>query len=193
MSVRVCMHSEIERGVLYARLDILTAVAMKIVVLKDVSLCSLVKCTCTTSSIFISFNVMYFLKGNSYHTKCMKQTRDMEVVCVVDIQMYFQKTIGLTRTLSIVRRFYLPSTCFTSEIIWSSFFRIYLNFSFYVFIGFMMMKVMCTYDLRSACYFPAHIAFFAFIKLMIEGRLQAKTSDVSSFISVTGHSNRTHT
>jgi hypothetical protein len=55
MSVRVCMLSETERGVLYARLDILAAVAMKIDVLKYVSLCSLVKCTCTTFT-FISFN-----------------------------------------------------------------------------------------------------------------------------------------
>ena len=49
------------------------------------------------------------------------------------------------------------------------------------------MKVMCTFDLPSPCYFPAHIAFFSFIKLMLEGRLQAKTSVVSPFISVTGH------
>jgi hypothetical protein len=27
----------------------------------------------------------------------MKQTRDLEVVCAVDIQLYFQKTIRLTR------------------------------------------------------------------------------------------------
>jgi hypothetical protein len=130
MSVRVCMISEIERGVLYARHDIPSAVAMKIDVLKYVSLWSVVKCTCTTSSTFISFNLMYFLKENSYHTECMKQTRDLEVHCVVDIQLYFQKTIGLTRTPSIFRRFNLPSACFISEIIWSSFFRIYLNFFF---------------------------------------------------------------
>lgn len=48
------------------------------------------------------------------------------------------------------------------------------------------MKVMCTFDLPSTCYFPAHIAFFKFKKLMIEGRLQAKTSVASPFISVTG-------
>jgi len=51
----------------------------------------------------------------------------------------------------------------------------------------MVMKVMCNFDLPSTCYFPAHIAFFNFIKLMIEGRLQAKTPVFSPFISVTGH------
>jgi hypothetical protein len=51
----------------------------------------------------------------------------------------------------------------------------------------MIIKAMCAYNLHSTCYFPAHIAFFDFIKLMIEGRLQAKTSVVSPFISVTGH------
>lgn len=48
------------------------------------------------------------------------------------------------------------------------------------------MKVMCTIDLPSTCYFSAHIVFFNFIKLMIEGRLHVKTSDLSPFISVTG-------
>jgi hypothetical protein len=53
----------------------------------------------------------------------------------------------------------------------------------------MVTKVIYTFDLARACYFPAHIAFFNFIKPMIEGRLQAKTPVVSPFISF---SNRTH-
>jgi len=61
-------------------------------------------------------------------------------------------------------------------------------FAIFLFIyGFMVMKVTCTYDVPNTCYFPAHIGFFNFIELMIEGRLQAKTSVVSPFISVTGH------
>jgi len=47
----------------------------------------------------------------------MKKIRSLEVVCVLDIQLYFQKTLILTRSLSIVRIFYWPSTCFASEII----------------------------------------------------------------------------
>lgn len=153
----------------------------------DVQLRSLVQCKRTTPSTFITINLMYFLIGNSYHTACMKQTRDLEAVCVVDIQLHFQKTIRQTRKLSIFQMFYFPSTRFASAIIWSSFFRIYSKFFFQFIYWFYGNEgdvyLWCTIT----CYFPAHIAFFNFIKLMIEGRLQAKTPVVSPFISVTGH------
>lgn len=62
-----------------------------------------------------------------------------------------------------------------------------LNVSCPLFVGFMIINTMCTYDLPKVFYLPAHFIFFDFTKLVSEGRLQTKTTDVSSFISVTGH------